>query len=93
MSKKLTGGIIDTKEGARAVFLGVGLVTYAIGTSNGNKAFSMMGRENCMLPGATQDDAEGYDPDIIIVFSENADIQRMIDTLVDLRDRTILSEK
>ncbi|HBE6752536.1 TPA: hypothetical protein KML76_003003 [Escherichia coli] len=45
MSKKLTGGIIDTKEGARAVFLGIGLVTYAIGTSNGNKAFSMMGRE------------------------------------------------
>ncbi len=46
-----------------------------------------------MMPGTIPDDAEKYDPDIIIAFSENADIQRMIDTLVNLRDRPILPDK
>jgi hypothetical protein len=85
---KLKGAVVDTEEGARCAFMGYGLAVSGYGnTDDGRKFYAVTGSDSVGVPG---DDAKGpppEGPDIVLLFRDNASIQRVIDELVKLRDK------
>lgn len=86
--KELKGAVVDNEDGARIAFMGYGQAVSGCGkTEDDRKFYSVTGSEITGVPG---DDAKGpppKGPDIVIVFRDNASIQRVIDDLVKLRDK------
>ncbi len=85
---KLKGAVVDTEDGVRCAFMGYGEAVSGYGsTDDGRKFYAVTGSATVGVPG---DDAKGPppdSPDILLVFRDNAAIQRVIDELVKLRDK------
>lgn len=86
--RKLNGAVLDSDEGTRCAFMGYGQAVSGCGNADdGRKFYAVTGSEIAGIPG---DDAHGPAPDcpdILLVFRDNAAIQRVIDELTKLRDK------
>ncbi len=86
--RQLKGAVIDSDNAERCAFMGYGQAVSGYGIlEDGRKFYAVTGSDVVGVPG---DDAKGpppEGPDILIVFRDNASLQRVIDELIKLRDK------
>lgn len=88
ITKKIKGAIMESTLGCRCALLGYGTAVSGYGlTEDGKKFYALSGCEEVGVPGDDVKSEPPEEPDILLLFRDNAAIQRIIDELIKLRDK------